>query len=186
MTIITIILTILTIAALLFIAYKQTLINNRLTARVNQLIDLVDKLQKDLATHITTTTIQPTSTPHVSTDTTTTISTRDDNTVTTLYLSRADSNGIFTRASASCVPGSSLFTLQVNDDGQTGTFSVIDEHAVMTFALMMPTQNLTTACEGPGIQVSGNATVVVTDVPGKAVRQGDTWRVTTRAIIHYE
>ena len=102
-----------------------------------------------------------------------------------LYLSCPDAEGYFGRATASAVAGNSVFVLRTTD-GRTGTFGVIDDTAVHSMALMMPTATLTGACAGTGIQVSGHARRIVTDQPGTAVLKGGRWHVETKAVIHYE
>ena len=62
---------------------------------------------------------------------------------------------------------------------------VIDNADAQRFALMMPTDNLTRACTGSGIQVSTGKTGIVTDTPGEATFDNGVWRITRKAIIHY-
>ncbi len=102
-----------------------------------------------------------------------------------LYLSCPDADGYFGRATASAVAGNSVFVLRTAD-GRTGTFGVIDDAAVHSMALMMPTATLTGACTGTGIQVSGHARRIVTDKPGTAELKDGKWHVETKAVIHYE
>lgn len=103
----------------------------------------------------------------------------------TLYLAKPDMQGCFTRVSQQFELGNSLFVLTTNDD-QHGTFVIIDNADVHRFALMMPTDNLTHACTGDGIQLSGGKTRIVTDQPGQATFENGSWRVTRKAVIHYE
>ncbi len=102
-----------------------------------------------------------------------------------LYLSCPDADGYFGRATVSVVAGNSVFALSTAD-GRTGTFEVIDDAAVHSMALMMPTATLTVACTGSGIQVSDHARRIVTDRPGKAVLKDGKWHVESKAVIHYE
>ena len=102
-----------------------------------------------------------------------------------LYLSCPDADGYFGRATASAVAGNSVFVLRTAD-GRTGTFEVINDAAVHSMALMMPTATLTVACTGSGIQVSDHARRIVTDRPGKAVLRDGKWHVESQAVIHYE
>ena len=104
---------------------------------------------------------------------------------TTLYLAKADENGRFTRVSRQFELGNSLFALTTTD-GEHGSFAVIDHRDVHRFALMMPTENLTRACEGQSIQVSAGMTRIVTDREGEALCERGQWRVVTKALIHYE
>lgn len=103
----------------------------------------------------------------------------------TLYLSKPDENGIFMRANKQFELGNSIFVLNT-DDGTHGSFSVIDNRDVHQFALMMPTENLTYACTGNGIQMSSGMTRIITDRDGEAVFENGHWHVTIKAIIHYE
>ena len=102
-----------------------------------------------------------------------------------LYLSRPDDKGVFLAVTAAFEPGNSLFVL-TTPDGRTGTFSVVDDADVHQLALMMPTENLTRACTGNNIQVSGGMRRIVTEEPGRAVCENGAWRVTTQARIRYE
>ncbi len=110
---------------------------------------------------------------------------QDDNGPKTWYLAKPDGNGVFTRVSPQFELGNSLFQL-TTADGVHGTFVVIDHTDVHRFALMMPTENLTRACSGEGIQLSAGMTRIVTDHPGEAVLEGGAWHVTRKAVIHYE
>ncbi|MBR5102362.1 MAG: hypothetical protein IK092_04500 [Muribaculaceae bacterium] len=102
-----------------------------------------------------------------------------------LYLSKPDENGRFVSASATFEPGNSIYILD-SPDGLKGTFEVIDDKEVHNLAMMMPTENLTRACTGKDIQVSGGMNRIVTDEPGTAVLDKGSWRVTRQAHIHYE
>lgn len=102
----------------------------------------------------------------------------------TIYLAKPDSKDCFTRATDHFELGNSLFALTTSDGAQ-GTFVVIDNADAQRFALMMPTDNLTRACTGSGIQVSTGKTGIVTDTPGEATFDNGVWRITRKAIIHY-
>ena len=101
-----------------------------------------------------------------------------------LYLTRPDERGMFMGVSRDFEPGNSIFEL-TTPDGRTGTFKVIDDAEVHHLALMMPTENLTRACTGDNIQVSGGMRRIVTEAPGKAVCENGAWRVTEMARISY-
>ncbi|MCQ2291109.1 MAG: hypothetical protein MJZ63_07550 [Muribaculaceae bacterium] len=102
-----------------------------------------------------------------------------------VFLSRPDDSGYFMAASTHMEPGNSIFVL-TTADGNTGTFEVISDAGVHQLALMMPTENLTRACTGRDIQISAGKTRIVTDAPGRAVKEGRQWKITTQATIHYE
>lgn len=104
----------------------------------------------------------------------------------TLYLSRADANGVFSHAAKQFEPGNSFFELHTTTGSTEGTFSVIENPNVHQLALMMPTSNITNACQGPGIHTSGGKTRIVTDASGTATLRAGKWNVTTKAQIHYE
>lgn len=101
------------------------------------------------------------------------------------YLAPPDEKGRFANASPVFEHGNSIFEL-TSTDGRCGTFTVIDDNSVFRLALMMPTENLTRACTGNGIQVSHGAQRIVTDKPGTAVLQSGRWQVLQPAEIHYE
>ena len=101
-----------------------------------------------------------------------------------LFLTRPDERGVFMGASREFEPGNSIFEL-TTPDGRTGSFKVIDDAEVHHLALMMPTENLTRACTGDNIQVSGGMRRIVTEVPGKAVCENGAWRVSEMARISY-
>ncbi len=103
----------------------------------------------------------------------------------TLYLTRPDDKGFFLNASTNFEPGNSIFVLHTAN-GQNGEFKVIDHAEVHRLALMMPTENLTRACSGNNIQVSGGMHRIVTDKAGQATLENGRWRVVTTANIHYE
>ena len=102
----------------------------------------------------------------------------------TIYLAKPDAKDCFTRATEQFELGNSLFVLTTTDNAH-GTFTVIDNADAQRFALMMPTDNLTRACTGSGIQVSTGKTGIVTDAPGEATFDNGVWRITRKAIIHY-
>lgn len=102
----------------------------------------------------------------------------------TIFLAKPDNQDCFTRPSDHFELGNSLFELTTTD-GVHGTFTVIDNADVHRFALMMPTDNLTRACSGEGIQLSTGKTGIVTDQPGEAVQEQGCWRITRKAVIHY-
>ena len=97
-----------------------------------------------------------------------------------IFLSRPDDKGVFLAASTHIEPGNSIFVL-TTADATTGTFAVINQ-----LALMMPTENLTRACTGHNIQISAGKTRIVTDAPGRAVKEGRQWKIVQQATIHYE
>lgn len=103
-----------------------------------------------------------------------------------IYLAKPDANDCFTRAGDRFELGNSLFLLTTTHGGAQGTFVVIDNADAQRFALMMPAENLTRACAGDGIQISTGKTRIVTDVPGEAVLDNGLWRITRKAMIHYE
>ena len=102
-----------------------------------------------------------------------------------IFLSRPDDKGVFLAASTHIEPGNSIFVL-TTADGTTGTFAVINDAGVHQLALMMPTENLTRACTGHNIQISAGKTRIVTDAPGRAVKEGRQWKIVQQATIHYE
>lgn len=102
-----------------------------------------------------------------------------------IFLSRPDDKGMFLAASTHIEPGNSIFVL-TTADGTTGTFAVINDAGVHQLALMMPTENLTRACTGHNIQISAGKTRIVTDAPGRAVKEGRQWKIVQQATIHYE
>ena len=102
-----------------------------------------------------------------------------------IFLSRPDDKGVFLAASTHIEPGNSIFVLTTDDD-TTGTFAVINDAGVHQLALMMPTENLTRACTGHNIQISAGKTRIVTDAPGRAVKEGRQWKIVQQATIHYE
>lgn len=102
-----------------------------------------------------------------------------------VYLTRPDESGRFMGASTRFERGNSIFQLSTAD-GTTGNFIVIDDDEVNRLALMMPTENLTRACTGNNIQVSGGMRRIVTDTAGRAVLDNGRWRIVTPAKIHYE
>lgn len=102
-----------------------------------------------------------------------------------LYLTRPDRRGYFMAASAQFERGNSIYEL-ITADGVNGTFQVIDNDEVHQLALMMPTENITGACTGSNIQMSGGARRIVTEAPGTARKENGQWRIVTMATIHYE
>ncbi len=101
------------------------------------------------------------------------------------FLSRADVNGVFGRAADHIEPGNSFYELNTTD-GVHGTFHVIDAPDVHQLALMMPTQNITGACDGENIHTSAGMKRIVTDKEGTAVMKDGKWHITSKSLIHYE
>lgn len=102
-----------------------------------------------------------------------------------LYLPKPDANGIFPRATATFENGNTMFVLTTTD-GTNGTFVVVDDPKMQLLALMMPTENLTTACTGHNIQMSNGCNRIVTDTAGTATLINGHWHIKTQATIHYE
>ena len=103
----------------------------------------------------------------------------------TYYLGKPDEKEVFTRFTEDFELGNSIFAL-TTQDGRNGVFSVIENSDVHRFALMMPSENLTRACSGNGIQMSGGRTRIITDREGEAQLIDGQWHVIVKAIIHYE
>ena len=102
-----------------------------------------------------------------------------------LYLPKPDANGSFPRATATFENGNTMFVLTTTD-GTNGTFVVVDDPKMQLLALMMPTENLTTACTGHNIQTSNGSNRIVTDTAGTATLINGRWHIKTQATIHYE
>ncbi len=102
-----------------------------------------------------------------------------------LYLPKPDANGIFPRATATFENGNTMFVLTTTD-GTNGTFVVVDDSKMQLLALMMPTENLTTACTGHNIQTPNGCNRIVTDTAGTATLINGRWHIKTQATIHYE
>jgi len=104
---------------------------------------------------------------------------------TIIYLPRASKNMTFERASREFSMGNTMFEL-TTPDAVHGAFVVSSDAGAQRMALLMPTENLTTACEGDNIEVSSGAQRIVTDEPGVAVFENGVWRIVRKARIHYE
>lgn len=102
-----------------------------------------------------------------------------------MFVSRPDEGGYFTSANSRMEPGNSIFRI-TSADGVNATFEVICDAGVHQLALMMPTDTLTRACTGENIQISAGKTLIVTDAPGTAKKEGNRWRIVKPAVIHYE
>ena len=102
-----------------------------------------------------------------------------------MFVSRPDEGGYFSSANSRMEPGNSIFRI-TSADGVNATFEVICDAGVHQLALMMPTENLTRACTGENIQISAGKTLIVTDAPGTAKKEGNRWRIVKPAVIHYE
>ena len=103
----------------------------------------------------------------------------------TIYAGKPDENGFFTRTGERFELGNSIFELHTTD-GRNATFSVIENGDVHRFAMMMPTENLTRACEGENIQRSAGMARIVNDFTGEAILENGGWRIVSKAGIHYE
>lgn len=101
-----------------------------------------------------------------------------------LYLSAPAADGTFTGSSPAVQEGSSVYCLTTTD-GYNGSFSFIDSHDALATAMISVSQFVKSVCK-----VEGNTrqypTRIVTIEQGSAVREGDVWRVSKKALVRFE
>ena len=103
---------------------------------------------------------------------------------TVLYLSAPAADGTFTGSSPVAQEGSSVYCL-TTADGYNGSFSFIDNNDALATAMISVSQFVKSVCK-----VEGNTrqypTRIVTVEQGSAVREGDVWKVSKKALVRFE
>jgi len=103
---------------------------------------------------------------------------------TLYYMSAPELDGTFSRVALQEQAGKTIFQLTTTD-GQHGTFIVMDTPDAIATAVISISQFLKPVC-----RVAGDSSIypnhILTDEEGLAVREGNSWKVTQKAIIHFE
>ena len=103
------------------------------------------------------------------------------------FMAIPDENGNFDTTQVSDVfkrPSSVYEFSIISKDGNQAEFSIYDDIATMIRALDNHEKYIKPACRSNAI-LHKNATKIITDKKGLAIREGDSWRVIEKAIIRY-
>ena len=101
-----------------------------------------------------------------------------------LYLAAPTPDGVFLQASETEQIGKSIYQLTTTD-GQNGTFILLDTPDAIATAMISVSQFVKPACK-----VSGNTAIqprhIITEEEGAASREGTGWKITRKAVVHFE
>ena len=101
-----------------------------------------------------------------------------------LFLAAPTPDGVFLQASETEQIGKSIYQLTTTD-GQNGTFILLDTPDAIATAMISVSQFVKPACK-----VSGNTALqprhIITEEEGAASREGTGWKITRKAIVHFE
>ena len=101
-----------------------------------------------------------------------------------IYLGRTNARGIFVRGDRRVSPGNTIYRLDT-DDGQVGTFHVVDQPAVVNMVLEHPAELLGGGCNADFDDAIG-ATSIVTESNGTAIFENGYWKVLRKSKIRFE
>lgn len=102
----------------------------------------------------------------------------------TLYLSAPTPDGVFTDFDDKEHTGKSIYKLQ-SDNGQTGTFAVLNTIDAVSTALISLSQFIKPACKIEST-TGGVPSKILTIVEGEAAFNGEAWVVRRKAVIRLE
>ncbi len=101
-----------------------------------------------------------------------------------LFLAAPTPDGVFLQASETEQIGKSIYQLTTSD-GQNGTFILLDTPDAIATAMISVSQFVKPACK-----VSGNTALqprhIITEEEGAASREGTGWKITRKAVVHFE
>ena len=101
-----------------------------------------------------------------------------------LFLAAPTPDGVFLQASETEQIGKSIYQLTTTD-GQNGTFILLDTPDAIATAMISVSQFVKPACK-----VSGNTALqprhIITEEEGAASREGTGWKITRKAVVHFE
>ncbi len=102
---------------------------------------------------------------------------------TTLFLSAPTTDGIFQECSSEEKVGKSLYVLHTHDS-DNGTFAILDTPEALATAMISISQIIKPVCRVKNTP-SSLPRHVVTESEGTAKREGNVWRMTTKAVIWF-
>lgn len=105
--------------------------------------------------------------------------------VRSIYLGRVNNKGLFTRADRTLKPGLSIYRLDTTD-GYVGTFRVAQDPEVWETALRAPIEILGGGCIAPDITSTAGKSRIINDSAGTTIYDGEAWKVTRKAKVHFE
>lgn len=100
------------------------------------------------------------------------------------YLGSPDSDGYFSSFSQQEQIGKSIYQL-TSVDGRSGNFILLDTPDAIATAMISVSQFLKPACKIEG-NLQQQPRHVITEEEGEAVREGEGWRVTRKALIKFD
>lgn len=109
---------------------------------------------------------------------------KEQETGLTLYLSAPTPDGVFADFDDKEHAGKSIYTLK-SDNGQTGTFAVLNTVDAVSTALISLSQFIKPACKIESA-TSGVPSKILTVVEGEAAFNGEAWTVRRKAVIRLE
>ena len=101
-----------------------------------------------------------------------------------LYLAAPDADGFFSGHDNSETVGKSLYRL-VTKDGMSGCFEMLDSADAVATALISVSQFVKPACRIVG-SLPPMPRKIITLEQGSAKKEGETWRVVTKAVVSFE
>lgn len=105
--------------------------------------------------------------------------------VRSIYLGRVNNKGLFTRADRTLKPGLSIYRLDTTD-GYVGTFRVAQDPDAWETALRAPIEMLGGGCIAPDMTSTAGKTKIINDSAGTTIYDGEAWKVTRKAKVHFE
>lgn len=89
-------------------------------------------------------------------------------------------DGVFTNGTEDIEPGKSLYMLRTAD-GENATFTILNTPEAIGTALISLTEKVKPVCKI--INTVSNPLEIVTEGPGTAVREGDSWKMVTKSVV---
>ena len=89
-------------------------------------------------------------------------------------------NGVFANGTDEIEIGKSLYMLRTSD-GQNATFTILNTPEAIKTALISLSEMVKPVCKI--INTVPNPLEIVTEGPGTAVREGDTWKMVTKSVV---
>ena len=89
-------------------------------------------------------------------------------------------DGVFSNGTEEIEVGKSLYMLKTTD-GQNATFTILNTPEAIATALISLSQMVKPVCKI--INTVTNPLEIVTEGPGTAVREGDTWKMVTKSVV---
>ena len=89
-------------------------------------------------------------------------------------------NGVFVNGTEDIQPGESLYMLRTTD-GENATFTILNTPEAIKTAIISLSETVKPVCKI--INTVANPLEIVTEGPGTAIREGDTWKMVTKSVV---